>query len=81
VISTIRPNRGIWGNLVVLAAPGRFPPQTIATELHNELETVTLLLQRAAQHQSNILQRMLRASAVDPQYTAAPVELGQRFLQ
>ena len=49
------------------------------TELHHELETVTVLLQSAARHQSNLLQRMLQASAAESQYTAAPVELGRRL--
>jgi hypothetical protein len=49
------------------------------TELNRELKTVTLLLQSAALHQSNLLQRMLQASAVDSQYSPAPVELGQRL--
>ena len=33
--------------------------------LHGELETVTLLLQSAALHRSNLLQRMLRASTLE----------------
>jgi hypothetical protein len=40
--------------------------------LHVELETVTLLLQSAALHQSNLLQRMLQASALESQCFAAP---------
>ncbi|MEI9973622.1 MAG: hypothetical protein WDO73_17195 [Ignavibacteriota bacterium] len=45
--------------------------------LHIELETVTVLLQSAARHQSNLLQRMLQASATaEPGYFAMPAETG-----
>ena len=46
------------------------------TGLNRELETVTMLLQSAALHQSNLLQRMLRASAADSHYSPAPADSG-----
>jgi len=58
------------------------------TGLHAELETVTLLLQRAAWHQSNLLQRMLQASSrvnagvdagVDAVSYREPLDTGRRF--
>jgi len=47
------------------------------TDLHIELETVTLLLQRAALHQSKLLQSMLQASTSDSLYSTEPLEAGQ----
>ena len=41
-------------------------------DLHVELETVTLLLQSAARHQSNLLQRMLQASTLESGYFTSP---------
>jgi hypothetical protein len=49
------------------------------TELHHELETVTLLLQRAAWHQSNLLQRMLKAARVESESYAEPADTGPRL--
>ena len=46
-------------------------------DLHVELETVTLLLQRAALHQSNLLQRMLQAATQEPGYFAVPPATGE----
>jgi hypothetical protein len=47
-------------------------------DLHGELETVTLLLQSAAEHQSNLLQRMLRAATLESGDFAAPADTSSR---
>ena len=48
-------------------------------DLHVELETVTMLLQSAARHQSQLLQRMQQAAAAEPQYFVPAAETGGRF--
>ncbi len=47
--------------------------------LHVELETVTVLLQSAALHQSSLLQRMLQASNLETGYFAVPADTGDRL--
>jgi hypothetical protein len=47
--------------------------------LHVELETVTVLLQSAASHHSNLLQRMLKASTLERGYYGVPADTGGRL--